>query len=100
MDSLKEILKYNLRSYRKLQGYTQEQLAESSGLSVTFIQDIELSRKQPSLDSLEKIAKALRVQPHKLLKDPDETESETLAEFAGKLKNTVIKEIDNLLTTI
>lgn len=100
MDSLKEILKYNLKSFRKLQGYTQEQLAERCGLSVTFIQDIELSRKQPSLDSLEKIAKALQVQPHKLLIDPDVTESKTLVEFAGRIKDTVIKEIDNLLTTI
>lgn len=51
--------------YRKLKGYTQEELAELMGVSTSFIGQIEAVnvRKAISLDTLFKISKALEVAP-------------------------------------
>lgn len=46
---------------RKLAGLTQEELAEKVNVSRAYIGYIEQARNTPSLELLEKIAKALRV---------------------------------------
>ena len=55
--------------YRKLQGYTQEQLAEKMGVATSFIGQIEAPNiyKPISLDTLFRIAKALDIHPYKFL---------------------------------
>lgn len=55
--------------YRKLNGLTQEQLAEKIDKSWSFIAQIESvkSKKGISLDTLLDIAKALQVEPYKFL---------------------------------
>lgn len=63
----------NIAYYRKLAGYTQEQLAEESGLSRVHISAIEAPNvvKSLSLETLFRLAKALRVEPYQLLKFPE-----------------------------
>lgn len=55
--------------YRKLKGYTQEQLAEVLGVDTSFIGQIEAVNiyKAISLDTLFRISKALNIPPHRLL---------------------------------
>ena len=55
--------------YRKLKGYTQEQLAEKLGVDTSFIGQIEAVNiyKAISLDTLFRISKALDIPPHRLL---------------------------------
>lgn len=59
----------NIAYYRKLAGYTQEELAEESGLSRTYISRIEAPNLVVtiSLEVLFQIADALRVEPYQLL---------------------------------
>ena len=54
--------------YRKLKGYTQEQLAEKLGVDTSFIGQIEAVniRKAISLDTLFRISKALDIPPYTL----------------------------------
>lgn len=59
----------NVREYRKIMGFSQEKLAEESGLHRTYIGDIECYRRSISLGNIQKIAKALKVEPYKLLKE-------------------------------
>ena len=56
--------------YRKLNGLTQEQLAEKMGVDTSFIGQIEAPNilKGISLDTLFRIAKALDVPPYRFLK--------------------------------
>jgi transcriptional regulator with XRE-family HTH domain len=61
-----------LRHLRKLQKFSQEKLAEKAGLSTTFIGYLERAEKEPTLSSLEKIARALNVSLSELLALPDE----------------------------
>ncbi|MDP8264167.1 MAG: helix-turn-helix transcriptional regulator [Candidatus Aceula lacicola] len=58
-----------LRELRKKCGYTQEKLAELSGVDYKHIQLLE-SKNPPAakLNTVEKIAKAFKVEPFKLLK--------------------------------
>ena len=55
--------------YRKLNSITQEELAETVGLSAAYIGHIEAPniKKAVSLDTLFDIAKALNIPPYKLL---------------------------------
>lgn len=59
----------NISYYRKLKGYTQEELAELSGISRSHISAIEAPNivHNISLEVLFNIAKALETEPNKLL---------------------------------
>lgn len=57
----------NLRNYRTKRGYSQEYLAELSGLHRTYISAVERERRNISIDNIERIAKALQIEPYQLL---------------------------------
>lgn len=61
MSKIAEILGNNIRNLRKERQWTQEQLAEKAEISVPYMTQIELGKKQASLETVEKIAKALSV---------------------------------------
>jgi transcriptional regulator with XRE-family HTH domain len=50
-----------IQKHRKAKGYSQEQLAELANISRAHMGHIEQGRKTPSVDLLEKIAKALKI---------------------------------------
>ena len=50
-----------LRQVRKHAKFSQERLAQESGLDRTYISLLERGLRQPSLNSLLKISKALRI---------------------------------------
>jgi transcriptional regulator with XRE-family HTH domain len=64
---LKDILAANLRSSRSDKGWTQEDLAGKSGVSARYIGAIERRAVSPSVDILEKLAKALGLPAARLL---------------------------------
>ncbi len=64
---IKQIVGDNIRFIREKRGWTQEDLSIKTKMSKTFIGDIERGQKSPTIISLEKIAKALRVKPSQLL---------------------------------
>lgn len=59
MSNLKNKVGQRIKELRRKKDITQEQLAEKAGISVDFISLVERGRNAPSLESLEKIAKAL-----------------------------------------
>ncbi|VAW44699.1 hypothetical protein MNBD_GAMMA03-724 [hydrothermal vent metagenome] len=61
-----------LTSLRKHKGLTQQALADAIGLHVTQVKRYEHNQSQPSLDTLKKIAKALRVSIDSLVFDESE----------------------------
>lgn len=65
--NLKTIVSSNIRKYRSDRDLTQENLAEYSGIDYKYIQRIE-SKNPPNLqlDTIEKIGKALKIDPLKL----------------------------------
>jgi transcriptional regulator with XRE-family HTH domain len=56
-----------LKTLRQRRGLTQEALAAKAGLSRTYLARLETARQDPTLSTLVKLAKALRVKPARLL---------------------------------
>ncbi len=61
MATLKQKFGKRLREIRAQRRMTQEQFAEALGLSVDFLSLIERGRNAPSFETLDKIAKRLRM---------------------------------------
>jgi len=57
-----------IKQLRAEQGLTQEELAELAGINAKFEGRIERALNKPSLDTIFKIAKALKVEPVELFK--------------------------------
>lgn len=57
----------NLRLLRKRKRLTQEKLGFAADMHRTYISGIERGLKNPTIDSLDKLAKALEVPPALLL---------------------------------
>jgi transcriptional regulator with XRE-family HTH domain len=66
MTSLKKLLAYNMKEQRRILGISQAALAERLDTSTHYIAMIELERKTPSLSMMERIAKALQIDPPEL----------------------------------
>ena len=74
-DNIIEIIAYNVRKYRKINGITQEQLAIDIDVTPEFIRKFESTRGSEglSLMSLYKISIVLNVSMDKFFEDIDET---------------------------
>lgn len=70
MKRIRKLFVKNLKRLRKINGVTQEKLAEKVNLSSRYIQRLE-GKNCPSvgLDSLDLLAKALKAKPKDLLED-------------------------------
>ncbi|MBI5971357.1 MAG: helix-turn-helix transcriptional regulator [Deltaproteobacteria bacterium] len=62
MKGTKELLGGRIKELRKLRRMSQEELSEKVGIDPKHLSRIEVGRGFPSLDTLEKIAGALRVE--------------------------------------
>ena len=57
-----------VRTERRAQGLSQEQLAERAGMHAAYIGGVERGERNISVDNMDRIAKALRVATADLLK--------------------------------
>jgi transcriptional regulator with XRE-family HTH domain len=67
MPALADKFANNLKSERLRRKLSQEALAAKAGLSVSYISMLERGQRQPPLDTLESLAKALAISPTHLL---------------------------------
>ncbi|HWA25446.1 MAG TPA: helix-turn-helix transcriptional regulator [Lacunisphaera sp.] len=66
--TLLKCLQTNLRRIRKEQGLTQAQLAESASVEYKAYQALEAGTANPTLKTLERLAKALKVHGEELFR--------------------------------
>ena len=59
----------NLKKYRTQKGMSQEKFAEACGLHRTYISDIECFRRSISLENIQRIADALKIETYLLFKE-------------------------------
>lgn len=83
---LHRMLGKNIRFWREARGFTQEELAFRAQTSSSYISKMELGKENPTITVLERIAKALTVEPCMLLNTCRHTES-------GKKKQACDREI-------
>ena len=73
---IESVVSENIKSLRKKLGWSQEFLAERTGVSAPYITQIEVGKRTPSLDIVEKLALALGVE-YKTLFDTKNTVDNT-----------------------
>jgi transcriptional regulator with XRE-family HTH domain len=66
---LRDVLAKNMRRLRATRGLSQEALAHDCGINRTYLSAVERSERNVSIDNIARIAKGLRVDPWRLLKD-------------------------------
>ena len=64
--SIREIFAKNLRENRRKCGFSQEKLAEKTGITTQYLAMMEIAGKFPSPDVLERLAKAMEVNVYEL----------------------------------
>jgi transcriptional regulator with XRE-family HTH domain len=65
---LRRVVADNVRRLRREAGQSQEELAETASLHRTYVGAIERAERNLSLDNVERLALALKVEPAELLK--------------------------------
>ena len=66
---LRDVLAKNMRRQRAGRGLTQEALAHDCGINRTYLSAIERSERNISIDNIARIAKGLKIEAWKLLRD-------------------------------
>jgi transcriptional regulator with XRE-family HTH domain len=110
--SLQETFILNLKKHRKNRGVSQMALAELCDSSANYIGEIEMGRRIPSFEKIEKIAAALCITPSELFCAlPHEVAAEEFSaeralaclprpakkEIARRLLSALSAEIDSVL---
>jgi transcriptional regulator with XRE-family HTH domain len=86
--NIRDILASNIKENRKKCGFSQEKLAEKAGISTPFVAMIEVSRKFPTPDVLDRIAGALNIKTYQLFAVPASPE-----EAMEQLRRDIVREI-------
>lgn len=70
---LSQMVRRNIKKYRKMRGFTLQELADLTGLSHGYVRDLESFgiEKTPLLETLGKIAEALEIDIRQLFDDVD-----------------------------
>ena len=90
----KKLIGARIKELRKQAGLTQELLAERVGLDARHLSRLEVGRHFPSLDTLEKIAQALKVPLVEFFQFPsDETTAALRAYLTGFAKRASDSQI-------
>jgi len=108
METLEKALGNRIKALRKLKGWTQEKLAEQAGVSIQHVGEIERGDGNPTLQSLDRLAKGLGVSVSYLLAvEEEEQEAETLrTQVADEVKGMtsielkLLRKIINLSKTL
>jgi transcriptional regulator with XRE-family HTH domain len=63
---IREILALNLKENRQKCGFTQEKLAEKAGISANYLSMVEVCKKFPTPEMLDRLANALKIETFQL----------------------------------
>jgi transcriptional regulator with XRE-family HTH domain len=100
---LQQVFIGNVRKYRKKAAFTQEKLAELCECDSSYIRQIEIGRRFPSVRYIERIAQALGVEPHLLFFDENSRHAGTPDEDTFPLESLAAAasprlQLESLLT--
>jgi len=102
MTDCRQLLARNMKKYRKISGLSQMNLADKVGCSTTLIGNIEINRRFPSADNINRIANALGIKVADLFSatEPDSMKiMSSKKELKIKLEKIINKTIDEHFKT-
>jgi transcriptional regulator with XRE-family HTH domain len=103
MIDIKEIFAENLRKIRRKKGLTQEKLAEKANMSLQYLALLEIARKFPSGEMLERLANALEIETYELLAvapSPQNELEQLRREIKEDIKNAFGERLEQALTNV
>jgi len=102
--TLQQLFIANLRKFRKERGFSQMTLSEKCDTTSNYIGQIEMGRRIPSFDKIEKIAAALEIPSHELFvfEAADKKDEKTMKtkDFPKKMPIHVKKELISHLVEV
>jgi transcriptional regulator with XRE-family HTH domain len=90
---IREVLALNLKKNRQKCSLTQEKLAEKAGISAHYLAMVEVAKKFPTPEMLDKLAKALDIETIQLF-DTSETPEGALLH----LEQSIISNIEHIVS--
>ena len=97
---LKQIFIKNLRKFRNKQNLTQMKLAELCDTAPSYIGEIEIGRRFPSLKLIEKIGRVLGVEPYRFFIDESNENQSELEETINLIAKLPEKQRLNIINRI
>jgi transcriptional regulator with XRE-family HTH domain len=88
-----------MKKFRQIQGISQAALAEKVGCSTTLIGNIEINKRFPSAENINKIAKALEAKVADLFAEGEPESMRVMAtkrELKAQLQEGMAKVIDDI----
>jgi transcriptional regulator with XRE-family HTH domain len=101
--SIREILAKNLREHRRKCGFSQEKLAEKVGISTQYLAMIEIARKFPASEVLERLAEAMDINVYELflIDHSPRKELELIRkEIISEIKQTFSEVVEQALISV
>ena len=95
--SLEKIVIDNIKRIRKEKGITQEKLAEACNTATSYIGLMEIYKNIPKLSTVEKIARALDVEPQILFQNNDIDKENKILKIKQEILETLENEIEKTL---
>jgi transcriptional regulator with XRE-family HTH domain len=97
---LKQIFIVNLKKFRKIEGNSQMKLAEYCGTDVSYVGQIEIGRRFPSIGMVEKMAQALKIEPYRLfMAEPGIDYGSPSADFLASVPREIREELISQLNS-
>jgi len=100
MTDVRVLLAQNMKHFRELSGISQMKLAEMIDCSPDMVGKIETMKRFPSADTLNRLAKALRIAPSDLFLDTGTSEImkaiASLQKRKSQFKSKINKAVDEL----
>ena len=99
MTNLRHVLAINMKKKRHTFGLSQAKLAEKINTAPTYIAMIELEKKFPSVDMLERIASALNMDTTELFSTkplPEDSLKKMHKEILQEFEKVITKKIQDL----
>ncbi|GED68506.1 hypothetical protein BRE01_22080 [Brevibacillus reuszeri] len=100
MPEFRHLVGSRIRAIRKAKGLTQQNLAERSNLDDAYIGAVERGERNFSIDTLEKVLKALEISPVELFRSTNDLDDEkqahrrALDEFIANTSDLSTDQID------
>jgi len=93
MMGIRQVLAHNLKKNRQKCGFTQEKLAEKAGISAHYLAMVEVEKKFPTPEMLDKLAEALDIETVQLF-DVSATPEGVLLQ----LEQSIISNIEHIVS--
>ena len=89
---IREILALNLKLNRRKCGLTQEKLAEKAGISSNYLSMVEISKKFPTPEMLDRLAEALEIDTIQLFDVSSTPEERALLHLEKSILDNIHKQ--------